>query len=153
MDTQLGLGMSQVLNPVSGISVYILSQYKNMLAMVILLQSNGHHLLLGAFAKSYNAMPSLSMTVVTTNLTAMLGAVFFLAIQIAAPVMGISMIIDAALGLISKAVPQMPVFIVGMPAKVGIGLIATGLTVPMLVASVSTGVQLALDHLAPIFRM
>jgi flagellar biosynthesis protein FliR len=75
-----------------------------------------------------------------------------LAIQIAAPVLGVSLVIDAALGVMAKAVPQMPVFLVGIPAKTALGLMAVALTLPALTGAVSNGIQLALQNLTPVFR-
>ena len=64
-----------------------------------------------------------------------------LAIQIAAPVTAVSLIIDAGLGLIAKAVPQTQAFQVGIPAKVAMGIAALSLSLPPLVAGVQTGCQ------------
>lgn len=156
MDFQLGLSLSQVLNPVSGVSVTILAQFKYMLAVVILFAMNGHHLMIEAFASSYTAVPTLSMATlnaISTNITVLIGNVMLLGLQIAMPVLGASLIIDAALGLMNKAVPQMQVFIVGMPAKTAVGLMVVGITLPALAGAVSSGVQFALDGLTGIFRM
>ncbi len=59
---------------------------------------------------------------------------------------------DAALGVIGKAVPQMQVFMVGMPAKIGIGMVAAAVALPALVNGVQYGVQLGADALSPIFH-
>ena len=153
MDTQLGLSMSQVLNPVNGISVTVLSQFKHMLAVVVLFNANGHHTMIQAFAHSYTAMPTLSLAAVTSGLAQMLSSVCLLAVQIAAPVLGVSLVIDAAMGVINKAVPQMQVFLVAAPAKTAMGLIAVALTLPALVSAVTDGVQMSMQHLSSIFRM
>lgn len=156
MDSQLGLSLSQVLNPVNGVSVTILAQFKYMLAIIVLFNMNGHHMMIQAFAHSYTSVPTLSqatLSTVSTGLVSMLGAVSLLALQIATPVLGVSMIIDAALGLMSKAVPQMQVFIVGMPAKTAVGLMAVGMTLPALTGAVSNGVNLALVNLSHVFKV
>ncbi len=155
MDSQLGLSLSQVLNPINGVPVTILSQFKYMLAVVVLLSANGHHTMLQAFAQSYSYLPTLSTATlanVTSGLTSMLTGISLLAVQIAAPVLGVSLVIDAALGLISRAVPQMQVFLVGMPAKSALGLLALGLTLPALVGAVSSGVNLAIQNYGGFFR-
>ena len=43
-------------------------------------------------------------------------------LEIAAPVLVALVITDAAFGLVARAVPQMNVFVVGMPAKILVGL-------------------------------
>jgi len=74
-----------------------------------------------------------------------------LALQMAAPVLGVSMVLDAALGMINKAVPQMQVIQVGMPAKIIIGMVALSVGLPAVVAGVNTGVETGLTSLLHIF--
>jgi flagellar biosynthesis protein FliR len=154
LDMQIGLGMSQVVNPVNGVSATVLGQFKHMLAVVVFLSVDAHHQMLAAFANSYQAMPNFSapgMMAIQAGLVEMLGAIFLLALQIAAPVLAVSVVVDAALGVMNKAVPQMQALQLGMPAKTGIGLLTVGLTLPALTASVSNGLGRALDTLAKVF--
>ncbi|MBI1756831.1 MAG: flagellar biosynthetic protein FliR [Fimbriimonas ginsengisoli] len=151
MDTQVGMGMSQVLNPINGVPGGAIAQFKFMLATVVFLCVDGHHQMLAAFARSYTLAPTLSASVIAGSFVSMLGSMCLLAVQIAAPVLGASLVVDAALGLINRAVPQMPAMLVGLPAKTAIGLAAVGLVVPAIAGGVTTGLQLAFDNLAPIF--
>lgn len=57
---------------------------------------------------------------------------FVLALRIAMPVIGTIIIVDIILGILVKAVPQMNVFVVGLPIKVFLGMIIIYLTLPML---------------------
>ena len=155
IDTQMGLGMSQVLNPINGVSSSVISQFKYMLAVVVFLSINGHHLMLQAFAQSYGSMPGMTMEhlpQMKNSLVGLFGSLSVLAIQMAAPVLGVSLVVDAALGIINKAVPQMQVIIVGMPAKLVIGMIALSVGLPAVVAGVNTGVGTALDGLMRAMR-
>lgn len=150
IDTQMGLGMSQVLNPINGISSTVISQFKFMLAVVIFLCIDGHHLMLKAFTESYGTMPGLTMEhlpQLKNSLVGLMGSLSILAIQMAAPVLGVSLVVDAALGIINKAVPQMQVIVVGMPAKLVIGMIALSVGLPAMVAGVNSGVGTALTSL------
>ena len=154
IDTQMGLGMSQILNPVNGVSSTIISQFKFMLAVVIFLAMNGHHLMLQAFVKSYTDMPGLSMEnlpILKDGLVGLITQLSLLSLQMAAPVLGVSLVVDAALGIINKAVPQMQVIQVGMPAKLVIGMVALGVGLPAIVAGVNTGVESGLSSLMRIF--
>jgi len=155
IDTQMGLGMSQVLNPINGISSTVISQFKYMLAAVVFLCINGHHLMLQAFAQSYGDMPGLTMShlpQMKDSLVGLFGSLSILAIQMAAPVLGVSLVVDAALGIVNKAVPQMQVMVVGLPAKIVIGMIALSVGLPAVVAGVNTGVGTALEGLMRALR-
>lgn len=155
IDTQMGLGMSQILNPINGISSTVISQFKYMLAVVVFLSINGHHMMLQAFVKSYTDMPGMSMEnlpILKDGIVSLISQLSLLSLQMAAPVLGVSMIVDAALGIINKAVPQMQVIQVGMPAKIVIGMLALGVGLPAMVAGVNTGVESGLESLMKVLR-
>jgi flagellar biosynthetic protein FliR len=141
LDLHVGLGMSQTLNPITGVSVTVISQFKYMLGVVIFLSANAHHLMLQALVDSYNHAPALTsnLPALQAGVVSFLGAMSLLAVQIAAPVTAVSFIVDAALGLIAKAVPQMQAIQVGMPAKIAVGIGALSLSLPPLVAAVTGG--------------
>lgn len=153
-DTQMGLGMSQIMNPVNGVTSTVISQFKYMLAVVIFLSMDGHHMMLQAFVKSYAEMPAISMEslpALKDGIVGLVTQVGLLGIQMAAPVLGVSLVVDAALGIMNKAVPQMQIIQVGMPAKIVIGMVALGVGLPALVAGVNTGVESGLTGLLRIF--
>ncbi|MCO5297980.1 MAG: flagellar biosynthetic protein FliR [Fimbriimonadaceae bacterium] len=156
LDLQAGLGMSQTLNPVSGVSATVLSQYKFMLAVVVFLAVNGHHVMLQAFADSYKALPSAGtqgLQILQDHLLLAIGRMSLVALQIAAPVMAVGMVVDASLGVVNKAVPQMQAFLVGLPAKILMGLVAMSLTLPALASAVQTGVDSAAESIYATFQV
>jgi flagellar biosynthesis protein FliR len=155
LDFQIGLGSSQILNPITGVPVTVVAQFKFMLAIVIFLCMNGHHAMFKAFLHSYDAFPMLSMgslAALQNHIIPLFGEMSLLALQIAAPVAAVGMIIDASLGMIGKAAPQMQVMLVGMPAKILLGFIALSATLPALVSGVDAGVQNSLDRMWSIWR-
>ena len=152
MDISSGLAMSQEMNPITGVPVTILSQFKFMLAIVVFLSANGHHMMLQAFAQSYQAVPNFTPAVITHSIIDLITSVSLLAVQIATPVLGASMIVDAALGLVSKAVPQMQTMMVGGPAKTAICLTAVAFSLPVLTSAVANGTGLALKSFEHLFK-
>lgn len=154
VDLQMGLGMSQVLNPVTGVPVSVIGQFKYLLGLIVFLQIDAHHLMLGAFLQSYSNLPTLSTAMLEPmrdSLVTMLTSMTLLAIQMAAPVAAVSIVVDAALGLVNRAVPQMQVFLVGMPAKTVMGMIALSISIPALVGTVQSGVDMAATGLTAAF--
>jgi len=142
LDIQVGLSTSQVLNPFDGISATVLSQFKFMLATVIFLTTDAHHFLIRSLVESYNVrggVSALSFATLQSGCIQVLSESCILAIQIAAPTLAVSMVVDASLGLISRAVPQMQAMNVGMPAKVGAGILAVSVSLPPLVSATMTG--------------
>ena len=58
---------------------------------------------------------------------------FVVAIKIGAPLIAVMLFTTVGLGVVARTVPQINVFIVGMPLQIAIGLIFLGLTAPMFV--------------------
>lgn len=151
IDIQMGLSMSQEMNPITGVPVSVIAQFKYMLALVIFLSMNCHHQMIIAFARSYETMPVLSYETIPTLRTSAVGFVgelSLLALQMAAPVLAVSMIVDAGLGIVNKAVPQIQAMLVGLPAKMILGMLALSLGLPAMTGAVSSGVGAAMRGLA-----
>jgi flagellar biosynthetic protein FliR len=154
LDMNVGLGMSQVMNPVTGIQSSVLAQFKTMLGLVVFLGIQGHHFVIQAFVKSYEAMPTISaqsIGAVQTGLLAMVGEMSLLALQIAAPVAAVALIVDTAMGIVNRAVPQMPVFLVGLPVKIAATMVALSVALPALVYGVQAGLESAERSIAHIW--
>lgn len=146
MDIQVGLSMSHVVNPASGQASTLLSQFKYMLALVVLVCANGHHILIKALVGSFRVLPVSGMGVleaIRDQHVYLLAQMSLIALQIAAPILAVTVLVDAALGLMNRAVPQMQTFIVGLPAKVLMGLVALSVGLPAITAAVANGVELA----------
>jgi flagellar biosynthetic protein FliR len=61
-----------------------------------------------------------------------MSTMFLAAIQIAGPLVAVLLLADVALGLISRASPQMNIFAFGFPVKIMLTLVMLGLTFPLL---------------------
>lgn len=144
LDFQLGLGSAQLFNPAMGMSTP-LGQFKFWLGLVLIFLLNGHQLMFSAFVSSFamrgpvGAEPMFMME----SLTSMLGQLMLLAVQIGAPVIAVTVVIDVAAGLINKAVPQTQPFLISTPAKLALGLTAMSLGLPTLVIAVQRGLDIA----------
>jgi flagellar biosynthetic protein FliR len=155
MDLQVGLSMSQIMNPITGVQVTVLAQYKFLLGVVLFLLCDAHHIVIQAFVKSYDAMPGLSITTLPelqNGLIHLVTAVSLLSIQIASPVMAIGLLLDGTFGLINRAVPQIQITSVGLPAKLGLGLVAVSFGLPAMTVGVVSAVNQAVISLGPMFQ-
>lgn len=156
MDIQVGLSMSHVVNPATGQSSTLLSQFKYFLALIVFLCANGHHILISALVMSFQKMPAANMGVleaIQKQQVSLLVDMCLIALQIAAPIMAVTILVDAALGLMNRAVPQMQTFIVGLPAKIVMGLIALSVGLPAITGAVTSGVEKATDSMAKIIAV
>jgi flagellar biosynthetic protein FliR len=138
---QMGFAIVNVVDPVSSSQVSIIAQLQYLLAALIFFAVNGHHVFLYAIAESYNIIPPLDFNFsgpLMDSLLSLSRDIFIVAVKTGAPIMTILLLTSVGLGLIARTVPQINIFIVGFPLKIGIGLIGIGLTLPIFVRIVGT---------------
>jgi flagellar biosynthetic protein FliR len=131
---QMGFMIVNVIDPVTQDQVSIMSQFKYILATLMFFILNGHHMMLQALAASYKLVPlneAIFRFGVTSEIASVVTGIFVIGIKIASPVMAALVLTDVALGVISRTVPQMNIFIVGFPIKIALGLFFTGAAVPI----------------------
>lgn len=147
IDMQMGFGMVNVMDPVSNIQMPVMGNFYYTFTILIFLLINGHHYLLAALFKSYDILPigtAVFNNELLDTMTRLIGDVFIVGFKIAAPVIIASLITDIGLGILSKTIPQLNVFVVGMPAKVFIGMVIVAITIPTFIGIVevlSSGVK------------
>lgn len=122
---QMGLDIVDVIDPNSSAQISIMGQYLNILAILILLTINGHHLILQGLMRSFEVIPLGGVQLgemVMLKLIALTSEVFFIAIKISAPIMLALFLISVALGVLARTVPQMNILVVGFPVQLATGL-------------------------------
>ena len=133
IDMHIGFGMVSVFDPMSNIQIPITANFYFILTMLMFLAIDGHHLLIYTLADSYIMLPLGSSLVFDQTmidfLLRLFGSVFVISFKIAAPVTAAIFIADVSLGVISKAVPQVNVFVIGLPLKVFLGLLVIFFTI------------------------
>lgn len=138
MDLGAGMTLSAVFNPQIGGQVTLLGRFYYLLVLVYYLTINGHHLFIAAITESYRLIP-LNSAFLVQELAGGMGyifaRIFTLAFQIAAPVILIMLILDLALGFVAKTVPQVHVFVEGLPLKIALALLILGILLPLMAAA------------------
>lgn len=154
VDTLIGFSFGALVDPINGTNTTVLAQLYTMLGVMVFIAIGGEAWVLGGFARTYDIigvqeLPSLGALVAGAD-DAFVG-IFFAAVQIAGPIMLALILTDAAFGLVSRVVPQLNVFAVGFAAKLVVGLILLGVTLPFvggwLADEVQTSVSEALKTL------
>ena len=125
VDMKIGFGMANVVNPHYGQASPILGIFKYLLVMLIFLGIDGHHILVRALHRSFQLVPAGAAAVPAEWAQIGLGAaaeMFKIALVLSCPVWAATMIVDFGLGVIARTVPQLNVFVVGIPMKTLVGL-------------------------------
>lgn len=131
MDMQLGFGVAALIDPTTRAQVPLLGTLLFMAAVVGFFAIDGHHLVIRALAYSFERIPP-GTQITEVNLaavTAQFGLMFTFAVAISAPVIFILLMVDTALAVMARTMPQMNVFFLSLPLKILIGLFVLVLSV------------------------
>ena len=120
LGVQIGYSLANVFDPQTNADTPVLSEFHQMAALLIFLQLDVHHWLLRALVRSFSYLPpgaaSLKLAAVSGLLHAA-GGIFLTGVQIAAPSLVATLVVDMALGFLGKASPQLPVLFIGLAVK------------------------------------
>jgi len=122
---QMGFGIVNVIDPASHDQVSIIGQFLNILAILLMLTLDGHHIILNGLMTSFDAVPLGGVVLkapVAHKMIALTAEVFVIAIKVSAPIMIALFLISTAMGVLARTVPQMNVFIVGFPVQLAVGM-------------------------------
>ena len=128
---QMGFTMSSIIDPSLGNQTQIMSVMQTLLATLLFLSLNVHHLFIRTIVDSFNVIPIGGWHLngeIVTFLIRRTTDVFVIGVRLAAPVMVSLLLASVALGVMARAFPQMNVFMISMPLNIGIGFIVLGIT-------------------------
>jgi flagellar biosynthetic protein FliR len=148
---QMGLDIVDVIDPHSSGQISILGQYLNILAILILLTIDGHHLVLQGLARSFEVIPLGGVQLkeaVMLKLIALTSEVFVIAVKISAPVVLALFLVSVALGVLARTVPQMNILVVGFPVQLAAGLGVLVASLPLFYLLLGKLVNALSRHLA-----
>ncbi|MDX8388698.1 MAG: flagellar biosynthetic protein FliR [Ghiorsea sp.] len=136
MSLQMGMAMANIFDPATSSQSAIVAQFIGIFAILMWLASGAHHMFILTLVESFTIMPvgtewSFNGWDVISDAVA---AMFILAIQLMAPVLLLLFFVYVALGLISRAVPQVQVFFVSFPLSVGLGLLVLSVAFPAIMS-------------------
>lgn len=133
---QMGFMFAQVFDATNQTQVSIVGRFWYVIAILFFLTINGHHLIINSVAESFQVIPLGNINTVGTAGDMIIkysAYIFIIAIKIASPIMITLFLTDIALGTIAKVMPTMNVFFVGMPIKIGTGLLIMVMAMPLFV--------------------
>jgi flagellar biosynthetic protein FliR len=123
---QMGFNLSEVFDPSFGAQGSLIGDAYFMLTLVVFLIVGGHRAMLQGVFASFKILPLLSPGI-NEPLLHMMAALFMsatvLAIQLAAPMLVATLVVDLVLGMIGKTMPQMNVMTLGISLRTVVGII------------------------------
>jgi len=129
IDFQMGFAIANVVDPQTGAQSPILGQYLYTFALLLMLAIDGHHLLIDGIVYSYQLIPLNQLSIPFANeqiiefVLKAFGNMFLIAFQMSIPIVGSLFLVDLALGIVARTVPQFNIFVVGLPIKILVSFI------------------------------
>lgn len=140
IDFQIGFAIANVIDPMTGAQSPLIGQFFQTLAFLLLIGTNAHYILLDGIYYSYQYIPITSVFpdfgdgAVSIFIMKTFTQVFAIAFQMAIPVVATVFLVDLALGITAKTVPQLNIFVVGFPIKIAVSFIVLIVTMGVMVA-------------------
>lgn len=123
---QLGLGLVTAVDPTQGQQGAIIGNFLTVLAVTLIFATDMHHAMIAALHASYTLFRPGEVPPVgdiAALVTQTVAAAFRIGVQIAAPFLVFGLLFNLALGILSRLMPQMQVFFVGLPVSILIGFV------------------------------
>ena len=130
----IGLGMAQVFNPSEQTNNNVLGEYLYILGILVFILINGHHYIIRGAIYSFSIIPLGYYTInaeVFDFIIKIGAAVFVLAVKIASPILVSFFLVHIAEGIMARVIPQMQVFFVTYPLKIGLGIALLMVSIPL----------------------
>ncbi len=148
----MGLSFATLFDPLGEHEATVTSQLFGWLALLIFVSSNLHLAMLATLADSFSLLPVTATPMGTgcfRQLALSGGQLFASGLQLAMPVIAALLVTNLALGILTKAAPQLNLFSIGMPVTLGVGFLGISLVLPYLTNPILGGMRIALNMLIP----
>jgi flagellar biosynthesis protein FliR len=144
LDTLIGFSYGGLVDPVNGNQSSALSQLYTLVGVMVFIAIGGDTWMIQGLAKTYDLvgitdMPAIGALVGGAQHT--FSTIFLSAVELAAPVLIALVITDAGFGVVSRVMPQLNVFAVGFPAKILVGFLIIGASLPFVAGWIGNQLQ------------
>ena len=159
MDMQVGFAVVSMMDPTTQQQTGLIGTFLYNLTIIYFVITNGHHVIISALAESFRIIPldamvwNTSLPELITDLTA---GVFLNGMKIAMPVTFAILLTNVGMGILARTMPQMNIFVVGIPLQLTIGTSMLSMVLPFYILFLDVifnemyaNISIALKSLAP----
>jgi len=136
---QMGLGFAVFFDPQTSAQTAVMGQYFGLFAILTFLAIDGPALVVAALAQSFTVLPITIEPLAAGGFRLLVewaGEIFRAGLTIALPVVAALLIANAAIGILTRAAPQLNIFAVGFPITLAVGFFGLWLAVPLIGPSI-----------------
>ena len=155
IDLQMGFSMAQMYDPTTNSQISITGNFTTIMYTLLFFITNSHLSLLALAAKSYDVIP-VGLGGVSNKIgifiIELFGYILVYALQLALPVIITELLVEVAVGILMKVVPNINVFVVNMQIKLLVGLVVLMTIIPVLVTFLGRLNSIMLDRMESVLR-
>jgi flagellar biosynthetic protein FliR len=151
----MGLGFAQLADPLRGVTTPVLGTFLTVLTTLLFIALGGHLILIEMLARSFTSLP-VSAGLGRDDAAMLLGfggTVFSGGLQLALPVVIALLVVNLAMGVISRSAPTLNLFAVGFPVTLAAGLLLIHAGLPAILEGTSGLLDHAWEVLATLLRI
>jgi len=136
MDLQMGLSMASLYDPTTNSQISITGNILTAMFTLLFFITNSHMTLLAIAVKSFDVIP-IGLEAISPEIgifmIELFGFILVYAVQLALPVIVTQIIVEVAVGILMRVVPNINVFVVNLQVKLAVGIIVILSIIPVLV--------------------
>lgn len=152
----MGLGFARMVDPANGVQVPVISQFFVVMATLLFVILNGHLLLIQLMVRSFEILPIGEAGLSLAGIKAVVswGSQMFIGgLLVGLPAVTALLVVNVAMGVITRAAPQLNIFAVGFPLMILLGFIFLAATLPSVFAQFTQMLMNAFESIANIMEL
>jgi flagellar biosynthesis protein FliR len=149
---QMGLGFVTAIDPTQGQQGMLVGNFLTLLGVTLVFATDLHYLVIEALNDSYTLFQPGEMPLVgdvAQHVTRIVATAFRIGIQLSAPFLVFGLLFNLGLGVLSRLMPQMQVFFIGLPLSIMLGMLLLLLVVGAMMGTFVGYLEGVLGNLAP----
>lgn len=149
---QLGLGFVTAVDPTQNQQGVLVGNFLTLLGVALIFATDMHHLVIAALNDSYAIFAPGQMPIagdVAQHITRVIAISFRIGVQLSAPFLVFGLLFNLGLGILSRLMPQMQVFFIGLPLSILLGLLLLLLVVGAMMGTFTVYIEGVLSDLIP----
>ena len=152
----MGFSMAQIMDPTTQQETSIVGQLHFLIAMWFYFRWNGHLLMVQALIETLKLVPPGQISLFPAgdlSLGTWLQNVFILGMRMVVPFYCALVLSDIGLGFLARTVPQMNIFVVGLPVKVMLGFMILAAVIPLVMDLVHANIERWIEFALSVIRL
>jgi flagellar biosynthetic protein FliR len=148
IDMIAGFSYGSLIDPINGNQGGVMTAFYGLVGLAMFLAIGGDAWTLRGIARTFDLVPLTRgprLTNLVSGVESAFGSIFISALEVAGPAMLALLVTDVAFGMVSRVVPQLNVFAVGFPMKVGVALLIVAVSLPFLGGFMSNQIASAVN--------